>query len=645
MASIACDPNGRKRILFTGSDGKRRAVRLGRASAKQAESVRAKVEHLVSAQITGHTPDDEASRWLAALDDVMHGRLQRAGLTQARHRTRSPLGEFLDRYIADRTDAKPRTVVNMKQAGKDLVAFLGATRAIQDVTEADGDAFGRYLLRRGLAVNTARRTCGRAKQFFRFAVRKRMIQVNPFDGLKCNVQGNPAREYFVTREQADRVLAACDDPQWRALFALSRYGGLRCPSEHLALRWADVDWERSRLRVPSPKTEHHEGKDCRYLPLFPELRQHLLDAQRHAKPGAEHVITIRRDANVNLRTHLLQIIARAGLKPWPKLFHNLRASRQTELAERFPIHVVCAWLGNSVAVAKEHYLQVTDDHFAQATAATTGAGAIDVARAARPVAAAQKEAQQAAEPPRTPSQSARATTGQPPALPMVATTCEILQCKPVPLSGVEGAVAQPLAHLSPEQPTPVAGQQRRREPQQVGVHVLGMFHGTALRDLDGGRLHRPAQLTYRRAVLDRRNGPGKNAARLPGQLDHRRLAPVGPKAVRRPVRPAGRQLRRRRGPHRARPLADRERRAGRLPAQGGRAADRHEQQQRRRRHPDRRRREEPDRSDPPADADVEIPGPVDLPPGQARRQEADAPHRPGEPLDRQARQRFDGARA
>ena len=39
--------------------------------------------------------------------------------------------------------------------------------------------------------------------------------------------------------------------------ALSRYGGLRCPSEHLALKWSDVDWDKSRIRVPSPKTEHH----------------------------------------------------------------------------------------------------------------------------------------------------------------------------------------------------------------------------------------------------------------------------------------------------------------------------------------------------------------------------------------------------
>jgi len=62
-----------------------------------------------------------------------------------------------------------------------------------------------------------------------------------------------------------------------------------------------------------------------------------------------------------------KIIDRAGLSRWPKLFQNLRASRQTELAESFPIHVVCSWMGNSPKGAREHYLQTTEDHFKKTT--------------------------------------------------------------------------------------------------------------------------------------------------------------------------------------------------------------------------------------------------------------------------------------
>lgn len=44
----------------------------------------------------------------------------------------------------------------------------------------------------------------------------------------------------------------------------------------------------------------------------------------------------------------------------------MRSSRQTELAEKHPAHVVCAWMGNSPDVAKDHYLQVLDSHFERA---------------------------------------------------------------------------------------------------------------------------------------------------------------------------------------------------------------------------------------------------------------------------------------
>ena len=69
---------------------------------------------------------------------------------------------------------------------------------------------------------------------------------------------------------------------------------------------------------------------------------------------------------IPLRTQFERIIRRAGAKPWPKLFQNMRASRETELAAQYPLHVVCAWIGNSPAVAKAHYLQVTEADFAKA---------------------------------------------------------------------------------------------------------------------------------------------------------------------------------------------------------------------------------------------------------------------------------------
>ncbi len=366
MATIGNDPNGHKRILFVAPDGKRKTIRLGKATAKQATAFKVKVEALIGQTITG-VADDEVSRWLAGLDAEMYGRLAAVGLARPRACDGQTLGALIDGYIAGRkADAKPRTLINLDQARKRLVTFFGADKPIRDITEADAEEFYRSQLAEGLAMNTVRRTCGRAKQFLRFAVRKRLLSSNPFADLKTTVGGNPERKFFVTVELARKVLDACPNGEWRLIFALCRYGGLRCPSEVLALRWRDIDWERSRFTIRSAKTEHHDGKDRRIVPIFPELLPHLADAFDRAEPGQEYVITRCRDDGVNLRQQLGRIVGRAGLVPWPKLFHNLRASRQTELAERYPIHVVCAWLGNSTAIANEHYLQVTENHYESA---------------------------------------------------------------------------------------------------------------------------------------------------------------------------------------------------------------------------------------------------------------------------------------
>ena len=126
------------------------------------------------------------------------------------------------------------------------------------------------------------------------------------------------------------------------------------------------------MRVPQPKLEHI-GKGERVIPMFPELHKALMDVYTEAEPGTEYVITRYRDLASNLRTHFMRLIRRAGLTPWPKLWHNLRASRQTELSEVFPMHVVCQWIGNTGAVAMEHYLQTLDTHFAKAIAPTASA--------------------------------------------------------------------------------------------------------------------------------------------------------------------------------------------------------------------------------------------------------------------------------
>lgn len=155
------------------------------------------------------------------------------------------------------------------------------------------------------------------------------------------------------------------------ILALARFGGLRVPSEVHELTWDDINFDEKKITVRSPKTEHHEGKESRVMPMFPEIEQAINELRE--QPSTEgKTFVINQHRGDNLRTRFLKIIKRAGVKEWPKQFQNLRSTRETELANTYPIHVVCRWLGNSPSVAMKHYLQMTDEHFEKALKNPTG---------------------------------------------------------------------------------------------------------------------------------------------------------------------------------------------------------------------------------------------------------------------------------
>ena len=155
--------------------------------------------------------------------------------------------------------------------------------------------------------------------------------------------------------------------EWKLIIALSRFGGLRIPSEIAGMKWRHIRIEEKRMIILSPKTSHHgEGHDQRVCPTFPEIEPYLTKAYTEAAEGDEYVISERLRLAPNLRKAFTAIIESAGLVAWAKLFQNLRASRATELADQFPSHVAAAWLGHAEGVADKHYRTVTDDHFADA---------------------------------------------------------------------------------------------------------------------------------------------------------------------------------------------------------------------------------------------------------------------------------------
>jgi hypothetical protein len=295
----------------------RRMFRIGEMKKATAEGIARRTQDLPDLTFAGLSPDAELQAWLAKCSPLLLDKLARVGLIPQRKPVAKveavKLGPFLDGYIRGRTDVKAGTAMNFEQARGSLVAHFGEERLLESITPGDADAWRISLKAKGLADNTVRRFCGRAKQFFRNALRRRLITENPFGDMKdTSVRANRERDYFVTREEAAKVLEACPDIEWQLIFALARYGGLRIPSELLSLKWEDINWEHNRFTVRSSKTEHHDAGGVRVVPIFPEVRPYLDACYFGAAEGAEHVIVRYRHSNVNLRTQLERIIGRAG---------------------------------------------------------------------------------------------------------------------------------------------------------------------------------------------------------------------------------------------------------------------------------------------------------------------------------------------
>src|SRR5262249_25024115 len=148
------------------------------------------------------------------------------------------VGGLVEYLESLRSDAKPRTLTNLKQAGTKIVEHFGKDRPLDRITPADVDAFV-AALRKVYAPAYVARLIKYGKQYFHAARRAGLVDKSPFDGVKAGTMANADRMYFLTHEDAQKILTACPNAEWRLIVALARYGGLRCPSEVVALTWAD----------------------------------------------------------------------------------------------------------------------------------------------------------------------------------------------------------------------------------------------------------------------------------------------------------------------------------------------------------------------------------------------------------------------
>lgn len=388
MASLIKGHDGLRRLEFTlNPKGPRKRLHLGRMSDKAAADWKAHVEALIVARAFHRVHDPRLARWLTTLDHKWLRKLQKVGLADSDTigGESTTLGAFLDEFFKGLT-GKPGTRVFYSHTRANLESHFGPSCVLRSIKPKDADRFRAWLATpkdvpgepggAGLSPATVARRIIACRTMWRRAIRWKHADENPFEGIKAGHQANDARKQFIPPAAIDAIIDECPDLEWRVIIALARYGGLRTPSETFALRWRDIDWARGMITVRVAKLEHIERLARRTVPLFPQLRKHLSDLWDSLEAGGpEYVIVRNRLDGMNLRTQFERLIARAGQTPWPRLFHNLRASRESELMREYDLATVCKWIGNSPAIAATHYATSIDldADFARAAALTAQA--------------------------------------------------------------------------------------------------------------------------------------------------------------------------------------------------------------------------------------------------------------------------------
>ena len=357
-----------------------RTLSLGsKYTRKQAERIKAAVEEIADAIETGGKVGKATAGFIADMTEDLKARFISAGLLEESETV--TLAELFKRFLespSDRKESTERTYITVK---KRFFSFFAPDMKPDELTKQDGEAWKKWLKSREYATASIAGCFQRVAAVFNWGIDRGLIESNPFKGIKRGSFENPHRLFYVPMDWYEKLLDACPCQTWRTILALCRIAGLRNPSETLRLTWQDVDFVNGSILVHSPKTEHHEGKETRLIPMFPKLEEELkAQWELTEEGGSPYVIAEYRDNAANMRTQFRRIIFRAGLTEWERTFQNLRASASTDILNENGPEAESAWVGHSEQTARRHYYQVTDAQFQRANGrAGEPAGAVETA--------------------------------------------------------------------------------------------------------------------------------------------------------------------------------------------------------------------------------------------------------------------------
>jgi len=308
----------------------------------------------------GYFTQRTADAWLRdLLDQARHGTLP--GMTRTGATFADAAAEWL-RYIEHDRQRKPSTVNGYQAIVRSQLLPTFGSMPIESITPATIEA---WLAGVDRASSTRVKALVLLHGIFQRARKVWSLPANPV----ADVEKPPLRASSDIRvfspEEVWALVRAADSEQDAAVFLTAAFTGLRM-GELLALRWRDVDFAGSAVRVRASYYAGHlttpkSGK-IRAVPLAPDVASVLAQLGRRvdwigdddlvfAGVGGDHL-----DGSA-LRRRYKHALARAGLRSLR--FHDLRHTFGTRMIAKADIRRVQEWMGHADIQTTMRYL-----HFA-----------------------------------------------------------------------------------------------------------------------------------------------------------------------------------------------------------------------------------------------------------------------------------------
>ena len=191
---------------------------------------------------TIHGPFREAQRFLnLKLQQRDNGRVSRAAVIS--------LNQLLDQWLTTVVKARVRV-----RTFRDYEALLRlhirpvlGSRLIGSISQIDLQSLYAQMFERGLSARTIEYTNAVLESAFRQAVRWKMLAEDPCAGVDLPRVKRKEME-ALSVEECRRFLSVAEESEWFPVLALALTTGMR-PSEYLALKWTDIDWQRGTASV------------------------------------------------------------------------------------------------------------------------------------------------------------------------------------------------------------------------------------------------------------------------------------------------------------------------------------------------------------------------------------------------------------